>query len=547
MAADEEKAQSAAEQQQQQQTDFAHDAEKGLTAAADRTATATTDSTLANEAAAAAAAAPADAAPLEPAKQVIPRRERRGLLGQLTLVPELADPKKTGIVTKWLMTVIVATAAGTSSTGTSISYPALNDMAVDLGTTPTVVNLSLAFYLLAMAFTPMWWSFLSETKGRRSVYIISFALFSIFSAASALSVNAAMLIVFRVLSGGASAAVQTVGAGTIADIWEPERRGLAMGVFFLGPLCGPGIAPIIGGALTDNLGWRSTLWFLVIFGGVLLLLIVFCLPETVARKQEQKKVGGFKGVAVGLVKPILALSLLRYPPILIAVYSAAIAFASMYVINISVQADFINPPYNFTTTQVGLLYIAPMIGYAISSLLGGRWIDYIMAREARKANRYDADGKLIFLPEERMKENIWISATLYPGAMIWYGWVVDKGVHWAVSCVANIFFGLGCMLVFGAVNTMLTEFTPKRSSTGVAINNFVRSTLACIGAIVTQPLIGALGTGWTCTMIGLFAWVTGNAAIWALKTWAPEWREEMNRKLNAEEVKEQEANKQEKK
>jgi urea transporter len=91
------------------------------------------------------------------------------------------------------------------------------------------------------------------------------------------------------------------------------------------------------------------------------------------------------------------------------------------------------------------------------------------------------------------------------------------------------------MLVFGAVTTMLTEFTPKRSSSGVAINNFVRSTLACIGAIVTQPLINALGTGWTCTMIGLFAWVTGNAAIWALKTWAPEWRIEMNKKLNAEE------------
>lgn len=30
-------------------------------------------------------------------------------------------------------------------------------MALDLNTTPTVINLSLAFYLLAMAFTPMWW------------------------------------------------------------------------------------------------------------------------------------------------------------------------------------------------------------------------------------------------------------------------------------------------------------------------------------------------------------------------------------------------------
>ena len=70
-----------------------------------------------------------------------------------------------------------------------------------------------------------------------------------------------MLIVFRVLSGGASASVQSVGAGTVADIWDPKARGKAMGVFQLGPLCGPGLAPVIGGALTQGLGWRSTSGF----------------------------------------------------------------------------------------------------------------------------------------------------------------------------------------------------------------------------------------------------------------------------------------------
>ncbi|KAL2128842.1 hypothetical protein VTI74DRAFT_8574 [Chaetomium olivicolor] len=469
-----------------------------------------------------------------PFRQTIPRSERRGLLGQLTLVPEVEDPQTSGNGTKWLMTAIVALAGATSSTGTSVSYPALAEIAADLDTTTTVVNLSLAFYMLAMAFAPMWWSYFSETRGRRSVYIVSFSLFVVFSCLSAISTNVAMFIVFRVLSGGAAAAVQAVGAGTIADVWEPQNRGRAMGVFYLGPLAGPGLAPIIGGALTQAFGWRSTLWFLAIFGGALLFLIVFCLPETLARKSMDREEKGFKGTIMGLVRPILALSLLRYPPVFIAVYSAAIAFGSMYVIFISIQSDFFNPPYDFNTIHVGLLYLAPTIGFALSSLLGGRWIDYIMAREARKAGRYDADGKLVYLPEDRMKENIWLAATLYPGAMIWYGWAVARGLPWIVSCVANVFFGLGCMLVFGAVTTMLTEFTPKRSSSGVAINNFVRSTLACVGAILTQPLINALGTGWTCTIIGLFAWVTGNAAIWALKMRAPEWRVEMNKKLDAE-------------
>lgn len=43
-----------------------------------------------------------------------------------------------------------------------------------------------------------------------------------------------MLIVMRVLSGGAAASVQAVGAGTIADLWEPRERGRAMSTFYLG-------------------------------------------------------------------------------------------------------------------------------------------------------------------------------------------------------------------------------------------------------------------------------------------------------------------------
>ena len=88
-----------------------------------------------------------------------------------------------------------------------------------------------------------------------------------------------MLTIMRMLAGGAAASAQTVGAGTIADIWEVKERGRAMGIFFLGPLCGPLLAPIIGGALTEKFGWRSTQWFLAIYGGAVLVLLFFALPE----------------------------------------------------------------------------------------------------------------------------------------------------------------------------------------------------------------------------------------------------------------------------
>ena len=66
----------------------------------------------------------------------------------------------------------------------------------------------------------------------------SFALYFVFNVIAAISTSIGMFIVMRLLSGGAAASVQAVGAGTIADIWEVRERGQAMGIFYLGPLCG---------------------------------------------------------------------------------------------------------------------------------------------------------------------------------------------------------------------------------------------------------------------------------------------------------------------
>lgn len=123
-----------------------------------------------------------------------------------------------------------------------------------------------------MGIFPLWWSAFSEQFGRRTIYLISYTLFVLFSILCAVSSSIGMFVAMRMLHGGAAASVQAVGAGTIADVWEPRERGKAMSYFYIGPLCGPLLAPIIGGLLSEGLGWRSTMWFLTIFGGRLIRL-----------------------------------------------------------------------------------------------------------------------------------------------------------------------------------------------------------------------------------------------------------------------------------
>jgi predicted MFS family arabinose efflux permease len=96
--------------------------------------------------------------------------------------------------------------------------------------------------------------------------------------------------------------------------------------------------------------------------------------------------------------------------------------------------------------------------------------------------------------------------------------------------IANFFYGVGSMLIFAMSTTMLTEFMPRRSSSGVALNNLCRNILSCIGAVVGAPVISAIGNGWLFTILGL--WTLSSAiVIWAMKRYGPGWRAKMDREL----------------
>ncbi|PTD03260.1 MFS antiporter QDR3 [Fusarium culmorum] len=436
--------------------------------------------------------------------------------------------------------------------GSTVVYPALPILVDEFNTTETITNLSVALYMISMAIFPLWWSSFSEEFGRRTIYLISFSLFVIFSILSAISKNITMLIIFRMCAGGASASAHSTGAGSIADMFEVFERGRAMSIFYLGPLLGPMIAPVVGGALTQEIGWQATMWFLAIYGLVVLLMILFFLPETLQRKPEavlptadtqelsrmrtmdsaKIKTRNFaKSVRRFLIDPLGVLLYLRFPPVLITVLLAAIAFGSLYVVNIAIQQKFSREPYNFGQLSIGLMYIPGGLGYIVGSLSGGRWIDKIMAREARKAGRYDEDGKLIYLPEDRMRENAWVMTTMYPLALLMFGWVLRYGLHPAVPCVALFLFGISSMLVFSVATTMLTELIRKRSSSGVAVNNFVRNTLSCTGAIVAAPWINAIGTGWVFTILCICCLIISYICIFLLRKNATKWRKAMDKAL----------------
>jgi MFS family permease len=114
-----------------------------------------------------------------------------------------------------------------------------------------------------------------------------------------------------------------------------------------------------------------------------------------------------------------------------------------------------------------------------------------------------------------------------------------------LQMIANFFYGVGSMLIFAMATTMLTEFMPQRSSSGVALNNFVRNIFSCVGGIVGAPLIASIGNGWLFTILGLWA-LSSASVIWAMRSkccaqftrpcltaleFGPRWRIRMDEEL----------------
>lgn len=218
----------------------------------------------------------------------VPIKERRGLLGKITLLPEYDDAREYPDTVKYTIVVVIAFASLTGPFGTSIMLPAIDDIVKDLHTNETMVNISVGIYLLSLGIFPIWWSSFLERYGRRTVYLVSFSMFFAFSIGAAFAPSISALIGLRVLQGGCSASVQAVGAGTISDLFIQQEMGRAMGLYYLGPLLGPFCAPIIGGVVGQVWGWRATQWALAIVSGVNVFSILFLLPETLRKFDASK-------------------------------------------------------------------------------------------------------------------------------------------------------------------------------------------------------------------------------------------------------------------
>jgi multidrug resistance protein len=139
----------------------------------------------------------------------------------------------------------------------------------------TNLVLGLTTYLAGLALGSLILAPLSEMYGRRPVYLIAVAMFTVLIIPCALAQNLATILAVRFFVAFAGAAMISNAPGTVSDIVGTEYLALAFSIWSVGPMNGPVIGPLIGGFVFQYMGWRWTNW-VVIIGSGLSWFMVFC-------------------------------------------------------------------------------------------------------------------------------------------------------------------------------------------------------------------------------------------------------------------------------
>ncbi|KAI8647492.1 major facilitator superfamily domain-containing protein [Parasitella parasitica] len=434
--------------------------------------------------------------------------------------PNLYSQNKKNVI---IMLVALSGIAGPMS---SMMYmPGILAVVQDLHTTTSAVNGTISAFVVFMGISPLVWAALSDTYGRKPMYVYSGIISVVSSIIGANSSNIGMLVVFRALQSFGSNAGLTLGAGVIADMIPVESRGKAYGIFYTGPLLGPVIGPTIGGFLCQYLGWRSTFYFTAILCGVLLIFSAFFLPETLRKQRPQEKQlddtlsststtihvkssssssPSFLATLYTSFHPMI--TMLYDPNVILLMLFNSIIFGSLYILNPTITQTF-KHIYGYTEWQTGLCFLSLGFGFMLGSIISGRHSDYIL----RKLSKKNADGKKI-VSEMRLQAAV-PSFFLMPAGYLIYGWTTEKQVGVYAPLIGLFVYALGQMWAFTPTSVYLVDSKPGYSATAVGVNSCVRCIVAAITTVFSSAAVDGLGNGIMFTILAVVGILNGGFVV----------------------------------
>jgi EmrB/QacA subfamily drug resistance transporter len=238
---------------------------------------------------------------------------------------------------KWWTLIAVSVATFMLLLDITVVNVALPSIRKDLNASFTDLQWVLDAYALTLAALVLTAGSLADRLGRRRVFAWGLAIFSLASLLCALAPDPWFLNVARAIQGVGGAAMFAVSLALVAQEFAAGReRGVAMGWY--GSTIGVAVAvgPLIGGALTDWLGWESIFYLNVPIGAITLVVTLTRLRESRDPNATRVDWAGVAAFSASLF--LLVLALVRgnddgwTSTLLLALLSASAALMATFVL-----------------------------------------------------------------------------------------------------------------------------------------------------------------------------------------------------------------------
>lgn len=211
---------------------------------------------------------------------------------------------------RWKALSVTLVAGFMSLLDVSIVAVALPSIQHGLGTTPAGVQWVVSGYALTFGLTLVPAGRLGDAVGRRRMFLLALAGFTLFSAAAGAAPTTLWLVVARLAQGAAAGALAPQNSGLIQQMFRGAERGRAFGFFGATVGISTAAGPIIGGLILALTGdWRWIFYVNVPIGVVALVLAARLVPRTEPGPREHADLVGAGLLGVGVLAVMLPLVL----------------------------------------------------------------------------------------------------------------------------------------------------------------------------------------------------------------------------------------------
>src|SRR3989442_5308415 len=199
-----------------------------------------------------------------------------------------------------MVTICAMTATIMQALDTTIANVALPYMQGTLSASQDQINWVLTSYIVAAAImtAPVGW--IANRFGRKRIFIVCSAGFTIASVMCGLAQDIGQMVLFRLMQGVFGAALVPLSQAVMLDSYTLQERAKAMAIWGMGVMMGPIMGPSLGAWLTETYSWHWVFFVNLPFGIFTVLGLLVFMDETRKDRELRFDWFGFAALAVGI-------------------------------------------------------------------------------------------------------------------------------------------------------------------------------------------------------------------------------------------------------